>query len=194
MASTGHRRIGIFGGSFNPIHLGHTELARQIRTVAGLDEVWLVVSPQNPLKPVGSLLSDQLRYQMARIALHGESGIRAVSYEFNLPRPSYTWNTLQYLGSLFPDCEFSLIIGADNWCSFQNWRQADDIIANYDILVYPRQGYDVDAGNLPKRVALIQMPLYNVSSTMIRSRIQQGLGAKGLVAPAIEPLLKTLYT
>lgn len=194
MATTGQRNIGVFGGSFNPIHLGHTALARQIRDLAGLDEVWLMVSPQNPLKPVCTLLSDQLRYQMARLALHGAAGIRAVSYELHLPKPSYTWNTLQHLNSLFPTYRFSLVIGADNWCSFSKWRNSNDIIANYDIIVYPRQGNDIDSGRLPPRVTLLNTPLYNVSSTMVRSRVQQGLPVKGLVEPAIEPLLKNLYT
>jgi nicotinate-nucleotide adenylyltransferase len=193
MAATGHRNIGIFGGSFNPIHLGHTALARQIRREANLDEVWLMVSPQNPLKPVDTLLSDQLRFQMARLALHGEDGIRAVSYELHLPRPSYTWNTLQHLSNLFPLYRFSLIIGADNWHTFKHWRHSDDIISNYDILVYPRQGYDVDTNSLPTTVRMLQMPLYNISSTMVRSCVQQGNDIRELVSPAIVPLVKRLY-
>lgn len=194
MAASECRHIGIFGGSFNPIHLGHTALAQQIRTVASLDEVWLMVSPQNPLKPVSTLLSDQLRYQMARLALHGEEGIRAVSYELHLPKPSYTWNTLMYLNSLFPTYRFSLIIGADNWHSFNRWRKADDIISNYSILVYPRQGFEVDTNSLPQTVRVLQMPLYNISSTMVRSRVQQGDDLSDLVSPAILPLVRKLYT
>ena len=108
-------RIGIFGGSFNPIHVGHISLARQLRQLARLDEVWLMVSPQNPLKQGSNdLLDDRLRYQLARIALHDEEGVKACDYELHLPKPSYTWNTLQHLRQDFPDDTFVLLIGGDN--------------------------------------------------------------------------------
>jgi nicotinate-nucleotide adenylyltransferase len=122
-------QIGIFGGSFNPIHVGHVALARQLRQLAKVDEVWLMVSPQNPLKQGSSdLLDDQLRYQMARLALHGEEGIYASDYELHLPKPSYTWNTLQRLRADYPDCEFTLLIGGDNWQLFPRWYHAADIM------------------------------------------------------------------
>ena len=109
------KRTGLFGGSFNPIHNGHISLALQLKEQAGLDEVWLMVSPQNPLKLASDLLDDEQRLQMARLAVEHVEGIVVSDYEMHLPRPSYTWNTLEALKQDFPDCEFVLMIGGDNW-------------------------------------------------------------------------------
>ena len=110
-------KTGIFGGSFNPIHNGHISLAKQLKEKAGLDEVWLMVSPQNPMKQQADLLSDEVRLQMVRLALEHETGIVASDYEMHLPKPSYTWNTLQALSRDYPDRQFMLMIGGDNWAS-----------------------------------------------------------------------------
>ena len=187
-------RIGIFGGSFNPIHVGHVSLARQLLQVAGLDEVWLMVSPQNPLKAGSSeLLPDQLRYQLARIALHGEQGVVASNYELHLPRPSYTWNTLQHLDADFPQHAFTLLIGGDNWQSFGRWYRAADIMARYPIVVYPRRGSTVDTSALPPTVRIAHTELLDISSTEVRQRVASGENIAGLVPPAIAPLVISLY-
>ena len=133
------KRTGIFGGSFNPIHNGHISLARQLREKAGLDEVWLMVSPQNPLKQSADLLDDNIRMEMVRLALEGVEGIVACDYEMHLPKPSYTWNTLQALSKDYLDREFVLLMGGDNWALFDRWYHAEDILANYQIVVYPRE-------------------------------------------------------
>ena len=187
-------KIGLFGGSFNPIHSGHIALARQLKELAALDEVWLMVSPQNPLKQGSDdLLDDHLRYCMARIALHGEKGIVASDYELHLPRPSYTWHTLQRLHLDFPDHEFTLLIGGDNWERFDRWRNAADIVATHHIVVYPRRGSTIDTASLPDHVRVVSTRLLDISSTDIRRRVAAGESIRGMVAPVIEPLVRRLY-
>ena len=169
-------KTGIFGGSFNPIHNGHVKLARHLKVQAGLDEVWLMVSPQNPLKQNMELLDDEARFEMAKAALEGEEGIIACDYEMHLPKPSYTWNTLQALSKDYPDREFVLMIGGDNWDHFDRWYRADDIKKSYEIVVYTRTPGD---------------PGYmDISSTQIRERIREGRGIKRLVPKAVEAIIR----
>ena len=186
-------KTGIFGGSFNPIHNGHVQLARQLREAAGLDEVWLMVSPQNPLKEQAGLLADDLRLQMARQALSDEPFIEVSDYEFHLPRPSYTWNTLQALKDDFPDREFALLIGGDNWERFSRWYRADDIVSNYQIIVYPRRGSDIDLKSLPPTVSVVEAELLDISSTDIRRRVRRGQPITGMVPDSIVQAVEKLY-
>ena len=174
-------RTGIFGGSFNPIHNGHISLARQLREKAGLDEVWLMVSPQNPLKAQADLLDDQIRMEMARLAVEGETGIIASDYEMHLPKPSYTWNTLEALKRDYPDREFVLMIGGDNWQLFDKWYRADDIRNQYQIIVYPRRGCEGGIDGLD---------LIDISSTEIRDCIQAGKPINHLVPKAVAEYIK----
>ncbi len=139
------KRVGIFGGSFNPIHLGHTALAAYICEQGLVDEVWLMVSPQNPLKCDLTLLDEQERLAMARLAVASYPMLRACDFEFSLPRPSYTYHTLQALREAYPDYEFSLIIGEDNWQCFSRWYHGDDIARETPIIVYPR---DIESAGL----------------------------------------------
>ena len=169
-------RTGIFGGSFNPIHNGHIILARQLKERAGLDEVWLMVSPQNPLKQHAGLLDDEARMAMARKAVEGEAGIVASDYEMQLPRPSYTWNTLQALSRDYPDREFVLMIGGDNWELFDRWYRAEDIRRHYEIVVYTRTPGDPG--------------FIDISSTEIRRRIREGLSIGELVPAAVADIIK----
>ena len=187
----GRPTIGIFGGSFNPIHNGHIQLARSLREAAGLDEVWLMVSPQNPLKQQADLLDDDVRLQLARQAVGSEQGILVSDYEFHLPRPSYTWNTLQALERDFPDREFVLMIGGDNWQHFQRWYRADDIIERYPIVVYPRR--DSDIGSVPPGVKVVEADLLDISSTDIRRRVRQGKTIAGLVPDTILTAVTEYY-
>ena len=177
-------KIGIFGGSFNPIHCGHIAIARAALAQCSLDEVWLMVSPQNPLKRNDSdLLTDDLRLEMAQKALEGVEGVKACDYEFHLPKPSYTWNTLQNLSKDYPDYTFVLLIGGDNWAHFVRWRHWKDILRQYDVVVYPRDEYP----------GTIDVPLLPVSSTEIRERIRKGESIEGMVPAAIEPLARKYY-
>ncbi len=186
--------IGLFGGSFNPIHVGHIALARQLKELAALDEVWLMVSPQNPLKQGRSdLLDDRLRYLMARIALHGEEGIKASDFELHLPKPSYTFHTLQALHQRYPQHTFVLLIGADNWQLFPRWYRAADILANHRVVVYPRQGSPIDRSQLPQGVTVVDTPLLDFSSTEIRQRVSQQKSIAHLVPKVIEPLVRRCY-
>ena len=178
------KRIGLFGGSFNPIHNGHIALAQAVLRQCALDEVWLMVSPQNPLKQNATdLLDDQLRLQMAEKALEGVEGVKACDYEFRLPKPSYTWNTLQHLSKDYPDYTFSLLIGGDNWAHFQRWRNWQEIMEHHEVIVYPREGYP----------GTIEMPLMNVSSTEIREKVRAGVDVGDLVPKAIVPLVRRFY-
>jgi nicotinate-nucleotide adenylyltransferase len=186
-------KTGIFGGSFNPIHNGHIALARQLREAAGLDEVCLMVSPQNPLKQQRSLLSDDLRLQMAQRAVADEPFIHVSDYEFHLPRPSYTWNTLQALKADNPDREFVLMIGGDNWEGFHRWYRADDIIRNYQIIVYPRRGSVIDTASLPSNVTVVEAELLDISSTEIRRRVRQGLPVTDMVPASIIDAVMSYY-
>ena len=176
-------KTGIFGGSFNPIHNGHIALAKAALEQCGLDEVWLMVSPQNPLKMQTDLLADDLRYEMAQKALEGVEGVVASDYEFGLPKPSYTWNTLQQLSKDEPNRQFTLIIGGDNWAHFERWRRWKDILRHYQIAVYPRNQY----------IGTFDAPLINVSSTEIRQRVAQGESVQGMVPDGIISLVKKYY-
>jgi len=178
------KRIGIFGGSFNPIHVGHIALAQAVLRQCALDEVWLMVSPQNPLKRNDAdLLDDGLRFEMAQRALEDVDGVRACDYEFHLPKPSYTWNTLQHLTEDYPNYTFILLIGGDNWAHFQRWRHWKDILWHHNVIVYPRDQYQ----------GTIDVPLLPISSTEIRQKVRAGESIEGLVPEAIVPLVKKYY-
>ena len=186
-------KIGIYGGSFNPIHVGHIALAKQLLKKAGLDEIWFIVSPQNPLKKSSDLMDDNKRLELVEIALDGESGLKASNYEFHLPKPSYMLHTLQSLSKDFPNREFTLIIGADNWESFPKWYGYKEIIAHYSILIYPREGCKISVEKLPEKVSLIETELYNISSTEIRQRIKAGQSIKGMVPDMILDKVKEYW-
>lgn len=186
-------KTGIYGGSFNPIHNGHIALALQLLQRAGLDEIWFVVSPQNPLKAQGSLLDDRTRLDMTRRALRPYPGLVASDFEFALPRPSFMWNTLRSLAGRWPEREFTLIIGADNWACFDRWHRAADIIARFPIVIYPRKGSAVDVQSLPPTVRLVDTPLYNISSTEVRDDVRAGRDISGKVPEVIAEDVVRLY-
>lgn len=166
-------KIGIFGGSFNPIHNGHVAIGRTMLSEMNLDEVWYMVSPHNPLKQSADLLDENKRIAIVAHALEQEQGLVAKDYEFSLPRPSYTWNTLQCLHRDYPDYEFVLIIGGDNWEHFDKWAHHDEIVATHRIAVFPREGTEMPQV-LPKNVTFVKVPLVNVTSTMLRTMVRAG--------------------
>ena len=174
--------IGLFGGSFNPIHNGHVRLAKSLLQEAALDEVWFLVSPQNPFKQDQQLLDDDKRLQLVRLALKEEPQLIASDFEFHLPKPSYTWNTLQALEQEYPERKFTLLIGGDNWEAFDKWYRYEDILKRYPIIVYPREGSKVpDVKFQVSDIQIVETPLINISSTQIRQRLQEGKSVRGLV-------------
>lgn len=165
-------KIGIMGGSYNPIHIGHAIIANYIIQNTCLDKLWLMVSPENPFKSGQKMASDMDRIRMTEMVASRLDNVVTSAFEFSLPRPSYTIDTLNALQSKFPDDEFYLIIGADNWAAFDRWRNHQEIIENFHIFVYPRRGYDVvipqDVAN---KVELVDAPFIEVSSTKIREQL-----------------------
>lgn len=189
-----NKKVGIFCGSFNPIHNGHVALADYIARNSGLDEVWLVVSPLNPLKRTiaDTLAPNEQRLDMVRLALRSCERLFASDIEFSLPLPNYTINTLNALKSKYPETDFSLIIGADNLALFERWKDSDVIMSNFNMLVYPRPGVDLDSvmQKYPKVRVLKNAPLHDISSTEIRRRISSGESVSGLVNPEVEEYIK----
>ena len=186
-------KTGLFGGSFNPIHNGHISLAKQLRQVAQLDEVWLMVSPQNPLKQAGDLLADDLRLMLVRRALEGVEGIVASDYEMHLPKPSYTWNTLQALSRDYPDREFVLMMGGDNWALFDRWYRHEDILNGYRIVVYPREQSTAKPSFPHQNPSIFHLKLIDISSTEIRRRVRAGESIDGMVPETIVNDVMKLY-
>ena len=168
------KKIGIYSGSFNPIHHGHVMLANYLVEFSDLDELWFVVTPQNPLKQKGDLLDDDERLKMVQLALGDDPRFLVSDIEMHLPTPSYTINTLTSLSEQNPDCEFVFICGMDSLQNFKNWREYQRILDNYELLVFPREGYDGgELANYPS-VTILKTPILEISSTFIRQCIKEG--------------------
>ena len=168
------KTIGIYSGSFNPIHHGHVMLANYLVEFSDLDELWFVVSPQNPLKKKAELLDDAERLKMVRLAVGDDPRFRVSDVEMHLPTPSYTINTLTALSKQHPDCRFVFICGMDSLQNFKNWREYQKILDNYELLVFPREGYD--GGDLARHpsVTVLKTPILEISSTFIRQCVKEG--------------------
>lgn len=167
-------KIGLFFGSFNPIHVGHLIIAQAAVNETDLDKVWMVVSPQNPFKTKASLLGEYDRFRMAELALEGNDEIEASNIEFVLPKPSYTIDTLTHLREKFPDYEFCLLMGEDNLKHFHKWKNYEAILKYYPIYVYPRLGYEGDHFEKYPDVIKFEMPYLDISATRIRNSLKEG--------------------
>lgn len=185
--------IGIFSGSFNPVHIGHLALANYLCEYEGLDEVWFMVTPHNPFKEEVQLMDDELRLKLVKLAIVGYPKFRASDFEFHLPRPSYTIHTLDGLKQTYPQHVFHLIMGSDNWAYFSRWYQSERILAENRILVYPRPGYPVAADNLPRQVTVATSPVFEISSTFIRRAMKEGKDVRYFLHPAVYAALKQYF-
>lgn len=166
--------IGILGGSFNPVHIGHMMLASYMAQWGYVDRVWLTLSPRNPLKKnPGELLPDLKRLTMLNIALKGARKLDVCDIELTMPVPSYSIDTLDLLASRYPGKSFKLIIGSDNWVLFDKWREGQRILDDYGVIVYPRPGYPI-SGTHVDSMEVVDAPTVNISSTFIRAAIAKG--------------------
>ena len=165
-------KVGLFFGSFNPIHIGHLAIANYMVEFTALDQLWFVVSPQNPFKEKKSLLADHHRYELVERAVEPDDRIRVTNIEFNMPKPSYTIDTLSWLREKHPKNEFYLIMGSDQLSSFNKWKNHEEIIKNYHRFIYPRPG--VDHRTLPcmDNASLLHAPMIEISSSFIRQAIR----------------------
>lgn len=166
-------KIGLFFGSFNPVHSGHLILANYMAEFTDLDQVWLVVSPHNPLKKKSSLLEDYHRLRLVNIAIEGSEKLKTSDIEFKLSQPSYTVNTLAHLKEKYPNNDFILIMGADNLETFHKWKNFEVLLTNYQIYVYPRTGYDGGELKNHANVHFYDAPILEISSTFLRNAIKE---------------------
>lgn len=177
--------IGLYFGSFNPVHHGHLIIAGYVTAYTDVDQVWLVVSPQNPFKSSHNLLNEYQRLHLVRTAIEGESALRASDIEFHLPRPSYTVDTLMYLEEKYPKHRFALIMGSDSYQNLPKWKNAAVIIERYPIFVYKRAGFEVTDNKNPK-ITLLDAPLLQISATRIREMVNQGKSIRYLVPDSVK--------
>lgn len=176
--------IGLLGGSFNPVHIGHLILASYLTQWDVVDQVWLNLSPRNPLKEPGALLPDLKRLEMLTIAAKGLKNIDICDIELSMPRPSYTINTLDLLRERYPDFRFKLVIGSDNWRIFDKWRQCERILDEYGVIVYPRPGYPIVREHAIG-LEVVDAPMVDLSSTFIRRAIAAGKDMSYFLPPGV---------
>lgn len=179
-------KIGILGGSFNPVHIGHVMIASYMRQFEGFDEVWLMLSPLNPLKATSTeLIPDVSRLNMLEVALKDADGVKVSDIELSMPRPSYTINTLRYLSKRYPRHTFRLIIGADNWKIFSQWKDSEKIIDDYGVTVYPRPGYPLPPIYDSNVDVVTAAPTAEISSTWLRNALARGKDMRFFLPPGV---------
>lgn len=178
-------KIGLYFGSFNPIHLGHLIIANHMLEYSDLDQIWFVVSPQNPFKNSKSLLNEYDRLALVQLAIKDNDKFRTCDIEFSLPKPSYTTDTLTYLRANYSH-EFVVLIGSDSFQNLSKWKNADYLMKNYFFKVYVRPDFPVDASTLPANIELLEAPLLEISSTFIRQSIKSGKSIHYLVPVEVE--------
>ena len=173
-------RIGLYFGSFNPIHSGHLIIANHILNETVLEKIWFIVSPQNPFKTNSSLLNEYDRLHLLKLATEDDSRIKVSDIEFALPKPSYTSVTLSHLQERYPEHEFSIIMGSDSFQNLHKWKNFEFIIKNYAIYVYERAGFNVD-NHIKARLTIVEAPLLQISATQIRHLLHEGKSIRYMV-------------
>lgn len=179
------KKIGLFFGSFNPIHVGHLIIGNFMATQTDLKEVWLVVSPQNPLKKKNTLARDSDRLHLVRLALDESPNLKASNIEFDLPKPSYTIDTLTYLSEKHPNKEFVLIMGGDNLATLHKWKNYEQILKYYQVYVYQRPSYELGELEHHPSVKTFEAPLMKISASYIRKCIKEGNSIQYLVTQPV---------
>ena len=174
-------KVGLYFGSFNPIHNGHLIIANHIVQNTDLSQVWFVVSPQNPFKKSGTLLNEYHRLYLVQVSIEDEPALKASDIEFRLPKPSYTIDTLTYLQEKYPSHEFSVIMGSDSYLNLPAWKNADQLINKYSIIVYERPGFKTEKTYEGSKTNVIDAPMLQISSTHIRKMIRDGKSIRYLV-------------
>ena len=178
-------KIGLYFGSFNPVHIGHLIIASYIANHTDLEQVWFVVSPQNPLKKETSLLNEQHRKYLIDLCIEGEKKLKTSNVEFKLPKPSYTIDTLTYLDEQYPRHQFSMIMGSDSFSNIKRWKNYEVLLKNYHIYIYERPGFKV-APNPDSRITLLHAPLLEISSTHIRELLHLRKSIRYLVPDIVK--------
>ncbi len=179
-------KIGLFFGSFNPVHVGHMIIANFMAEHTSLNKVWMVVSPQNPHKKRATLAKDYDRLHLVNLAIGDNPKIQSSNIEFSLPKPSYTVDTLSYLKEKYTDHEFVLIMGGDNLATFHKWKNYEEILKHHEIFVYKRPSYELGELQNHEKVSIFEAPLMQISSSYIRKRIKESASIKYLVVDAVE--------
>ncbi|MGP1479672.1 MAG: nicotinate (nicotinamide) nucleotide adenylyltransferase [Capnocytophaga sp.] len=181
------KQIGLFFGSFNPIHIGHLIIANHLVEHSALDELWLVVTPQNPFKEKQSLLNNHLRLEMVHLAIADYPKLRASDIEFHLPQPNYTIHTLAYLEEKYPKLHFALIMGEDNLKNLHKWKNYEQILSNYPIYVYPRlsEGTVSEALTSHPNIQYVRAPIVELSATFIREEIKKKQNVRPLLPESV---------
>ncbi|MBK7808212.1 MAG: nicotinate-nucleotide adenylyltransferase [Saprospiraceae bacterium] len=183
-------KIGLFFGSFNPVHVGHMIIANHMVQYSDLDQIWMVVSPHNPLKNKASLAKDNDRYHLVQLAIGNNTKIKASNVEFSMPLPSYTIDTLTFLNEKYPKHIFALIMGGDNLENIDKWKNYQQILDNYDIYLYKRTGHNPDKFSDYPRVKKMDVPLLDISATFIRQALHEGKSVQYLVPDAVHDYLE----
>ncbi len=182
--------VGLFFGTFNPVHVGHMIIAQYMLEYSDMDQLWFMVTPHNPHKQKNTLMDDRQRLHMVDLAITDHVRMKASDEEFNLPQPSYTITTLTHLAEKYPDKKFSLIMGMDNLESFHKWKNFDKIIEQHDIYVYPRPGHDGGQFGSHAKVHIIDAPNMEISATRIRKALKEGKDISYMVPEKVWEYLK----